>query len=240
MSAIISYKRFFKGDVANRVTPMLDKAWARVVWNRLSKVFRHRLGEFVVDYVDTPFGVLVAIILSQNTSDKNSIRALKRLKEEIGVEPKSIARAPLDRIMEVIRVAGMYRQKAKTIKRLAELVLNGLDLDQILRMSLEEARARLLKIKGLGKKTVDVFLAIYGKRIMGVDTHARRIAKRWGIVDRDSYDDVQRVFVELFNFVENYDELHKMLILLGRKYCTARKPKCDECPIGDICPKVLE
>ena len=134
----------------------------------------------------------------------------------------------------------MYRQKARAIKNLARKVVEGLDLKNILKLETMKARKILLSLEGVGKKTVDVFLALHGKRIMGVDVHARRIALRWGIAKKDSYDDIQKAYVELFDFVENYDYLHRLLIMLGRKYCRAKNPRCGECPLRQICPKKLK
>jgi len=213
------------------------KSWAKKVWNILRRNISIPEGHFVVDFTDNPFGLLVAIILSQNTSDKNSIRALLNLKDKIGLDPARICEAKIGEIERAIYSAGLYRQKAKAIKNLARKVIEGLDLKKILKLETKEARKILLGLEGIGKKTVDVFLALHGKRIMGVDVHARRIALRWGIAKKDSYDEIQKAYVELFDFVDNYDYLHRLLIMLGREYCRARNPRCDECPLRKICPK---
>jgi len=215
-----------------------DKKWARRVWEILNRSISLDQGQFVVDYAKDPFKILLSIILSQNTSEKNSIAAFKRLKEEIGTSPEILANVPLEKLEETIRISGLYKQKAKTIKRLAEEVLHGLDINELLTHDIKHIRQTLLSIEGIGKKTVDVLLAIYGKRIMGIDTHAKRIAIRWGIAKSSNYDEIQRAYVELFDFVDNYDRLHKLIIILGKKFCTSRKPKCDICPINTLCPKL--
>ncbi len=216
------------------------KSWARRVWEILRRNIDVPKGHFVVDFTDNPFGLLVAIILSQNTSDRNSIKALLNLKEKIGLDPIKICGARIEDIEQAIYSAGLYRQKARAIKNLARKVVEGLDLKNILKLETMKARKILLSLEGVGKKTVDVFLALHGKRIMGVDVHARRIALRWGIAKKDSYDDIQKAYVELFDFVENYDYLHRLLIMLGRKYCRAKNPRCGECPLRQICPKKLK
>jgi len=213
------------------------KAWAKELWSRLKSSIKIDKKKFVVDYVDNPFRVLVAIILSQNTNDKNAIRALSNLKQKVGLSPKSIANADLGVIEEAIKPAGLQRQKARTIKNLSRNIVNGLDIESILKMDVLEARKRLLGIEGIGKKTADVFLAIYGKRIMGVDTHAKRIARRLGITSSSSYDEIQRAYLSVFDFVDDFDYLHKLIISLGRKYCLAKSPRCDRCPISDLCEK---
>jgi len=152
--------------------------------------------------------------------------------------PEKILAMDTGELEKLIRVAGLYKQKAKTIRMLAEEIMNGLDLREIVSGSVEEAKKRLMKIRGLGKKTIDVFLAINGKKIMGIDTHAKRIALRWGISKSNSYDDIQKAYMQLFGFIDDLDTFHKYLIELGRKYCRARNPKCDSCPISELCPKI--
>ena len=215
----------------------MDRDWARRVWEILNSYFGPQLNTFVVDYAANNFELLVAIILSQNTTEKNAINAFQNLKSRVGLDPYKIYNTSIGEIEEKIRVAGLYRQKARAIKALANSVVNGLDLDELLSLDVEKARRILLGIKGIGKKTVDVFLAIHGKRIMGLDTHAIRIAQRWNISSSASYDDIQNAYINLFGFVDNFDRLHKLLILLGKNYCTAKKPRCYECPISTLCPK---
>lgn len=215
------------------------RAWAKAVWERLQKAISAQRGQFIVDYVDEPFSLLVAIILSQNTSDRNSIKALLNLKERTGLRPEIICDASIEDIEEAIYSAGLYKRKARTIKNLAREVVNGLDLEKIVKLETDDARRTLLSIEGIGKKTADVFLALNGKRIMGVDVHAMRIALRWGIAGKRSYDEIQKAYLELFEFVKDYDYLHRLIINLGREYCKARNPDCKNCPIQDLCPKII-
>ncbi len=218
--------------------PCLSEKWAREVWDRLRRAIRIERDSFVVHFARTPFEVLVAIVLSQNTNEANAIRALRALRELTNLKPENIRNTPIAYIERAIRPAGMYRQKARTIIEIARRVSEGLNLESILDLDLLSARQKLLAIPGIGKKTADVFLAIYGKRIMGLDVHALRIAKRWGFSSK-TYDGIQREYIRLFSFVENYDMLHKTLITLGRTYCRAKRPRCHKCPIGDICPRLI-
>lgn len=184
-----------------------------------------------------PFAVLAAIILSQNTSDKNSIKAYKKLREKIGVDPESVARASAEEIEEAIRQAGLARQKAETLKSAALKVLELGGEDILDKMNPDDLRRVLLQVKGVGPKTVDVFLAAYRKvGVFAVDTHARRIAVRWGLVRPNaSYDEVSRALLEFFG-PDRAEEAHRLLIALGRLYCKARNPRCSVCPLRDVCP----
>ena len=184
-----------------------------------------------------PFAVLAAIILSQNTSDKNSIKAYRSLRNRIGVDPQSIERASLEEIEEAIRPAGLARQKAAALKRIALKVLELGGEEALDKMDPEVLKREMLQVKGIGPKTVDVFLAAYrGVSVFAVDTHARRIAVRWGLARPNaSYDEVSKALLEFFG-PDRAEEAHRLLIALGRLYCKARNPRCSECPLKDVCP----
>ncbi|MEB2836495.1 MAG: endonuclease III [Desulfurococcales archaeon] len=193
----------------------------------------------VADKFDgNPFAVLAAIILSQNTSDKNSIKAYERLREKIGVHPQDIVRTPLHNIIEAIRPAGLPKQKAEALIGVARLVLEHGGEKWLVQAPPEELRRELLKVKGVGKKTVDVFLSFYRRYrgVFAVDTHAARIAKRWGLVrEKATYDEVSRALLEYFG-PDKAEEAHRLLIALGRRYCRAKNPRCDKCPLRGLCP----
>ncbi len=184
-----------------------------------------------------PFAVLAAIILSQNTSDKNSIKAYLRLREEIGVTPEAILDASEDSLIEAIRVAGLPRQKARALKALAGLVAEHGGSEWLLKENPWRVREELLRLPGVGPKTVDVFLSIYRRApVFAVDTHAARIARRWGLVgEKAGYREISRALLEFFG-AERAEEAHRLLIALGRTYCRARNPRCGECPLREVCP----
>jgi len=184
-----------------------------------------------------PFAVLAAVILSQNTSDRNSVRAYMRLREEVGVTPEAILSAEMERLVEAIRVAGLAGQKARALKALAGLVAERGGSGWLLREDPWRLREELLRLPGVGPKTVDVFLSIYGRApVFAVDTHAARIARRWGLVaGKAGYREVSRALLEFFG-AERAEEAHRLLIALGRSYCRARNPRCGECPLREACP----
>ncbi len=187
---------------------------------------------------DNPFAVLVGIILSQNTNDRNSIRAFLRLKKRLGrITPRSVLSISEDKLAEAIRIAGLHRQKARTIREAAKRIIKAGGEKVLVEKPVWELREFLLSIPGVGKKTADVFLAFYRKApVFAVDTHAMRIAKRWGLVDaKAGYDEASRALLEYFGS-EHVDEAHRLLIALGRQYCRARRPLCNSCPVGRYCP----
>ncbi|MET1128547.1 MAG: endonuclease III [Thermoproteota archaeon] len=222
--------------MANRIAA--DGAHVLEILRRSLKVKRE---DYVVllshDMDKDPFALLVAIVLSQNTNDKNSIRAYIQLRERIGVTLDRVLEAREEEIADAIRPAGLFERKARTIKLLANRLKQAGGSEVLLRMDPGRLRELLLSVPGVGKKTADVFLSFYRKApVFAVDTHAARIAKRWGLVSRNAtYDDISRALLEFFG-PGNSEEAHRLLIALGRTFCRARNPRCTECPLRKLCP----
>ncbi len=187
---------------------------------------------------DGPLGLLIAIVLSQNSSDRNSIRAYDRLKETTSLDPRRILELG-DGLKDIIRPAGMIRQKSEAIRAISRLVLERGE-GYLGTANLEELRRELESIRGVGRKTVDVFLSIYrGVPVFAVDTHAKRVAARWGLVRKGaSYEEVSRAMLEFFG-PERAGEAHRLVIAFGRAYCRARSPRCSMCPLRNHCPSAV-
>ncbi|AAL63095.1 endonuclease III domain-containing protein [Pyrobaculum aerophilum] len=198
-----------------------------------------RLNEFIAPVVwrreKNLFKMLVAVVLSQNTSDKNAFKALENLEKQVGtITPQALLELPIEALEELIKPAGMYRQRARNLKALAEAFIQlGLTPERLVEMGPERARELLLSLPGVGKKTADVVLVNLGLPAFPVDTHITRIAKRWGIGEK--YDEISRWFMERLPR-DKYLDFHLKLIQFGRDVCRARNPKCGQCPIGAKCP----
>jgi len=223
------------------VVSIKERASGKEVLRILKEKLSYDWKEYVVLVASNldrnPFPILISIILSQNTNDVNSIKAYIELRSKIGVSIDDILNSRLEDLEEAIRVAGLYKQKARAIRELAEKLRKVGGEEFLVRESPERVREFLLSIEGIGPKTADVFLSLYRKApYFAVDTHARRIAIRWGLVgDKASYSEVSRALLEFFG-PEETEIAHRLLIALGRRYCRARSPKCRECPLRDLCP----
>jgi len=186
-----------------------------------------------------PFRSLIRIILSQNTNYKNEATAFRRLEEMVGVEPHKIVSSSVEDIASAIRPAGMYNQRSRVIKGVAEVVLEryGGDLASVLRKPHLEAREELMSLPGVGPKTADVLLMFdAGKAIVPVDRHIFRITKRLGLVpERASYDQVREV-LEAAAPPGRHEDVHVFLIRFGRDVCRAQRPRCQGCFLNDLCP----
>ncbi|MEM1889501.1 MAG: endonuclease III [Pyrobaculum sp.] len=181
------------------------------------------------------FELVVAVVLSQNTSDRNAIRAYRRLRERLGsISPEGVLELSLEELEELIKPAGMYKNRARVLKALAEAFRDGVvNPQRLAEMDYEEARRFLTSLPGVGKKTADVVLLYLGHPAFPVDTHIARIARRWGVGER--YDEVSNWFRKVVP-PHKYLEVHLKLIQFGRDVCRARGPRCNVCPVGARCP----
>jgi len=186
-----------------------------------------------------PFKTLIVTIISQNTADRNTARAFERLSKRFEIKPEALAKAKNSQIEETLRVAGLYRNKAKTIKRVSTIILEQFhgSVQPILSLPLEEARKTLMALPGIGPKTADVILLFSAKQpTIPVDTHVNRVAKRLGFAPANGdYNAVRNSLQSLYN-PRDYLAVHVLLIAHGRRYCKARRPLCKQCPVNMHCP----
>ncbi len=185
-----------------------------------------------------PIGALVSIVLSQNTSDKNALKALENLRRRFGprLEPGKLRSASINELAKLIKPSGMQWIKAKTIVNILNALGNG---DALLKEDPEKLRELLLSIPGIGYKTADVFLLmVRGYPTFPIDTHIRRVLYRLGIIGKgEDYESIKRKVMEQIP-PNLYVNAHLVLIRHGREMCKSRKPQCSKCPVRDICPKV--
>jgi endonuclease-3 len=191
------------------------------------------------DVADDPFKILVRTIISQSTAEANTRRAYLNLSRKMSIEPSSLAKAEVSEIEDALRVAGLYRTKSKVLKKVAEMVLgkfNG-SLNFVRVSSMNEARAVLMSLPGVGPKTADIVLLFSaGKPTLPVDTHVNRVSKRLGLVpQKGGYEAVRQALQALYPSAE-YFRVHMLLIALGRRYCKALKPLHLACPVRELCP----
>jgi len=186
-----------------------------------------------------PFSTLIRTVLSQATNDKNSGKAFKNLGEKFEITPRALAEADVKEIEKAIKVGGLYRNKARVIKELSRVIIEKFDgtLDFIRSSPLEETRKLLLALPGVGPKTADVVLLFsVNKPVLPVDTHVNRVSKRLGLVASNADYERIRLALESLYSSKDYLTAHLMLIMLGRKYCKARDPMHESCPVNMLCP----
>ena len=181
---------------------------------------------------------LVATVLSQHTSDRNSERAFATLKERFPTWDEVLA-APAAAVAGAIRSGGIADRKAVTIQRILAAVRereSRLDLARLDGLSDAEAEAYLTSLPGVGPKTAACVLTFsLGRPAFPVDTHVHRVAARLGWIPAGTTAERAHVLLrELIPAGVRYD-LHVALIAHGRGVCHARRPECATCVLRDRC-----
>jgi len=182
---------------------------------------------------------LILTIISQNTSDANSRPAFRALLEAF-TDWHQVAEAKPEEIAAAIRAGGLEHIKARRIKLALSEILRQrgrLDLDFLRDMPLDEAKAWLRRLPGVGPKTAAcVLLFSLDMPALPVDTHVYRVARRLGLVSAKASAEKAHDILE--SLVPDGDVLrfHLLLIEHGRRMCTARRPDCPQCPLLEGCP----
>jgi endonuclease-3 len=210
------------------------KGRARRIHARLLKAF----GEPTWRDPLPPLDELVSTILSQNTNDANRDRAFTSLRSAFPTW-EAVRDAPKSAVVRSIRSAGLANQKGPRIQKVLREISRergDLDLQFLLGLPLEEARAWLMKFDGVGPKTAAIVLQFaLGRPAFPVDTHIYRVSGRIGL--RPTRMTVEQAHPHLASLFEPdmYYAAHLNLIRLGREVCHARRPDCPNCPIRRLC-----
>lgn len=185
---------------------------------------------------------LVLTVLSQNTADTNSGRAFTQLMRRYP-SWSAIADAPPEELVATIKGGGLAQQKGPRIQAILRTVRErspGFELDFLADAPLEEARAWLRSLPGVGPKTAAcVLLFALGRPAMPVDTHVERVAKRLGLIPQPATAEQAHELLEALVDPAGYYRFHMLLIKHGRRICSARRPRCEECPLEPDCPSSL-
>ncbi len=177
---------------------------------------------------NTPFELLIAVILSAQATDKGVNKATKIL-FPIANTPETLFALGEEGLKNYIKTIGLYNSKGKNIIKTCQMLI------ELHHSEIPEHREALEALPGVGRKTANVVLnTAFGHPTMAVDTHIFRVSNRTKIAHGKNVVEVEKRLLRLIpeEFMLN---AHHWLILLGRYICTARKPKCGACLIEDLC-----
>lgn len=188
----------------------------------------------------TPFEVIVGAILTQHTAWQNAERCLHRLRAAKALTRRGMASLPHARLTRLIRPAGTYRAKARTLRAFLAALRRDFrgSLSRLLRVPAETLRPWLLAIPGVGPETADcILLYAAGSPAFVADAYARRILARHGLVPfQASYEAVRReARARLPADAPLQQELHALLVTVGKHHCRTR-PRCATCPLAPDLP----
>jgi endonuclease-3 len=200
---------------------------------RVEELFR-RFSEAIEDpktelKFQDPFTLVVAVALSAQATDKSVNKATEKLFKVADTPAKMLALGESGLIPHIAAI-GLYRTKARNVIRLSQILVEEYGG----KVPLE--RTALQKLPGVGRKTASVVLNELGvEPAIAVDTHVFRVSHRLKLSAGKAPDDVERDLMAITP--EAYlTRAHHYLILHGRYTCVARRPKCGECPVRDLCP----
>jgi endonuclease-3 len=176
----------------------------------------------------TPFELLIAVILSAQATDKSVNKATKPL-FAVANTPEAIGALGVDGLKSYIKTIGLYNNKATNIIATCQQLI-AKHHSQV-----PADRASLEALPGVGRKTANVVLnTAFGEPTMAVDTHIFRLSNRTGLAPGKNVLEVEQKLLK--NIPPEYlHDAHHWLILHGRYVCTARKPKCPTCLVADLC-----
>jgi len=190
-----------------------------------------KLKPYVQRKVGDPFKVLVSTVLSARTKDETTEEASERLFSRVKTV-EDLARLSVKEIEKLIYPVGFYRNKARALKKMAEVILKN--YGGKVPDSLEE----LLKLPGVGRKTANLVLILgFDKDAICVDTHVHRIVNRWGYVKTKSPEETEMALREKLPR-EYWKIINGLLVAFGKTVCKPMAPLCNQCPLAVYCPRI--
>ncbi len=179
------------------------------------------------------FQFMVAVVLSAQSTDEQVNRVTAELFADYGT-PEALAAIDLSLLEEKIRGVGLYRNKARHLKKLAQIIVEQYQGE------VPSEFDELLSLPGVGRKSANVIRSVaFKKPGLGVDTHVHRVANRLGVVNSKLPEQTEKALKEQIP-EECWSEAHHLLIFHGRRICQARKPQCNNCVLVGLCEKKFE
>ncbi len=209
--------------------PNIDKIY-KVLEREFTK-YQAPIIDLIEMQTKDPFKILVGTILSARTKDKTTAEVTNRLFSVIN-KPEDFNKYSVEEIEEMIYPVGFFRNKAKQLKELPEILKDKFN-DQI-----PDEIDDLIQLPGVGRKTANLVRAIaFKKPAICVDTHVHRISNRFGYIKTKSPLETEMALREKLpkKYWINYNSY---LVAFGQNHCTPRNPKCNSCPIYDECERV--
>ncbi|RNB52544.1 endonuclease III [Brevibacillus gelatini] len=180
----------------------------------------------------TPFELLIATILSAQCTDKRVNEITEPMFKQLN-RPEHYLHLTQEEMEEHIKGLGLYKNKSKNILETCRILYEKYNGE------VPQTHAELEALPGVGRKTANVVLSnAFGIPAIAVDTHVFRVGNRLGLAKSDNVDEVERQLMKRIPR-EKWSDAHHWLIWHGRRVCTARNPKCDQCPLQSMCKYAL-
>ena len=205
---------------------MLNKAQIRYCLDTMGEMFPDAHCEL---NHSNPFELVIAVALSAQCTDVLVNKVTQNLFQKYKT-PEDYLSVPIEELENDIRSIGLYRNKAKNIQKLSRMLIDEYD------RQVPRDRDELTKLPGVGRKTANVVVSVaFGVPAIAVDTHVERVSKRLGICRwKDNVLEVEKTLMTKVP-MDEWSVTHHRLIFFGRYHCKAQSPKCETCPLLDLC-----
>lgn len=175
-----------------------------------------------------PYRVLIRTILSQRTRDENTDKASETLFNKYPTM-EDVADAPIEDLEVLIKQAGFYRVKSRRIKEVSRILID--QFGGVVPKDMKE----LLSLPGVGRKTANCVLVFaFQEPAIPVDTHVHRISNRWGLIKSENPEESEEKLIKVVP-KKYWIEINDLMVQFGQDICRPIHPKCEECPISNIC-----
>ncbi len=177
----------------------------------------------------TPFEMLVAVMLSAQCTDERVNKTTPEIFAKYST-PTDFANIDIEELEKLIHPCGFYKNKAKNIKACAKMIMEKYNGE------VPKTMEELIELPGVGRKSANVVMleAFGDAKGIAVDTHCKRIANKLGLSNEKEPEKIEKDLLKIFD-KEDYKDINHLLIWHGRNTCDARKPKCEECVLKEIC-----
>lgn len=210
---------------------MRDKKQTEEILRKLKK--RYPVKEGFLNF-ENPFQLAIAVLLSAQATDKRVNIVTEELFKVAGT-PEDMYKLTEDEIREYISSINFFNNKAKNIFNLTKKVMEEFD------GKIPENMEDLMSLPGIGRKSANVIMLEAFKKPEGVaiDTHAKRICNKTGISNKTDVNEIEKDLINKIDY-KYYFDANYLFVMHGREICIARRPKCENCPINNLCEDYLK
>jgi endonuclease-3 len=207
----------------------MKKQTAKEIITKLSGIFTSKPALLYT----TPFELLIAVILSAQCTDERVNKITRVLFEEYNT-PQKMLTLSQEQLEKYIFSCGLYKSKASHILSACKDIVDKFD------GQVPNTLDQLRSLAGVGRKTANVVYSVaFGGDAIAVDTHVFRVSNRIGLVNADNPLNTEKGLMKILE-KSDWSSAHHYLIYLGRSYCKASKPDCENCPISEYCLKKIK
>ncbi|GAB6250101.1 endonuclease III [Bacillus cereus] len=205
---------------------MLNKTQIRYCLDTMADMYPEAHCELIHQ---NPFELVIAVALSAQCTDALVNKVTKNLFQKYKT-PEDYLSVSLEELQQDIRSIGLYRNKAKNIQKLCQMLLDDYN------GKVPEDRDELTKLPGVGRKTANVVVSVaFGIPAIAVDTHVERVSKRLAMCRwKDSVLEVEKTLMKKVP-MDEWGVTHHRMIFFGRYHCKAQRPQCEECRLLELC-----